>query len=56
MISIFEDCSGLSSLNLSNTNVSDMSFLFYVCKKLTSLDLSNFFTSKVKNMRSMFND
>lgn len=45
---------GLNYLNTSNvTNMSDM---FLGCKKITSLDLSNFNTSKVTNMSYMFGD
>ena len=31
-----------------------MAYMFYNCNKLSSLDLTNFNTAKVKNMRSMF--
>ena len=34
--------------------VKDMDGMFYSCKSLTSLDVSNFDTSNVKNMSSMF--
>ena len=45
------------TINLSNTdtnNVTDMSYMFYNCSDLTSLDLSDFDTSNVTNMRYMF--
>ena len=54
---IFENCSSLTSLDLSNWNtskVTSMGSMFYNCKKLTSLDLSNFDTSNVTNMQRMF--
>ena len=37
-------------------NRSSMSYMFRSCQALTSLDLSNFDTSKVINMESMFSD
>ena len=40
--------------NLNTEDVTDMSVMFYDCKKLTSLDLSSFNTDKVKNMIYMF--
>ena len=54
---MFNGCSGLTSLDLSNldtSNVTDMYRMFYNCSGLTSLDLSNFDTSKVTNMGGMF--
>ena len=57
MESMFYDCSGLTSLDVSNFNtskVTDMSEMFGGCESLTSLDLSNFNTSKVTKMTSMF--
>ena len=59
--SMFEGCSSLTSLDLSNFDTSkvvNMSDMFYGCSSLTSLDLSNFDTSKVWNeihMSYMFN-
>ena len=47
-----ETITGLEYLN--TVNVTDMSFLFYGCEKLTSLDLSHFNTANVTNMSSMF--
>jgi len=55
---MFNGCSSLTSLNLSNfktENVKDMNGMFYGCKSLTSLDLSNFKTENVKDMSYMFN-
>ena len=43
---------GLEYLNTSN--VTDMSYMFYCCTSLTSLDLSTFNTSKVTDMTGMF--
>ena len=54
---MFEDCSSLTFLDLSNfktENVQYMSYMFSGCSSLTSLDLSNFKTENVKNMNSMF--
>ena len=45
---MFNQCSSLTSLNLSNfntNNVQDMSYMFQLCSSLTSLNLSNFNTS-----------
>ncbi len=39
---------------LNTSNVTDMSFMFYGCSSLTSLNLSSFNTSKVTNMEGMF--
>ena len=57
MNSMFRSCSGLTSLDLSRfdtSQVTDMNSMFYYCSGLTSLDLSRFDTSKVTNMNSMF--
>ena len=57
MISMFDNCQNLSSLNLSkfNTeNVTNMSYMFDNCQNLSSLDLSKFNTAKVTNMYAMF--
>ena len=54
---MFDGCSGLTSINLSNfdtSNVTDMSYMFSGCEGLTSLNLSNFDTSNVTDMRYMF--
>ena len=54
---MFSYCSSLTSLDLSNFNTSNvtyMSSMFDECKSLTSLDLSNFNTSKVIGMDGMF--
>ena len=56
---MFYRCLGLTSLDLSNfdtSNVTDMYYMFFMCSNLTSLDLSNFNTSKVIDMDHMFSD
>ena len=53
---LFNGCSSLTSLDLSNfntANVRSMSWMF-LCSSLTSLDLSNFNTSNVRSMYDMF--
>ncbi|MBP3786892.1 MAG: BspA family leucine-rich repeat surface protein [Prevotella sp.] len=47
-----ETIDGLGYLNTSE--VVDMSWMFWNCKSLTSLDVSNFDTSNVENMAGMF--
>ena len=59
MRSMFDHCSSLTSLNLSNfitDNVTNMSYMFSNCNcnSLTSLDLSNFNTENVTDMSYMF--
>ena len=57
MFRMFDDCSGLTSLDVSNFNTSNvtiMQYMFWRCSGLTSLDVSNFNTSNVTLMRSMF--
>ena len=57
MNSMFENCSKLTALDLSNLNTSNVTgtySMFYNCQSLTSLDLSNFDTSKVTYMANMF--
>ena len=54
---MFENCSGLTSLDLSNfntANVTDMNGMFSGCSGLTSLDLSSFNTVNLTNMNGMF--
>lgn len=54
----FGDCINLTSIdnieNLNTANVTDMSGMFYRCKKLKSLDLSSFNTANVTDMGYMF--
>ena len=40
--------------NLNTSQVTDMSYMFYGCEKLTSLDLRQFDTGNVTNMYGMF--
>ena len=50
---MFNKCSSLTSLNLSNfntNNVTNMDSMFNKCSSLTSLNLSNFNTNNVTNM------
>lgn len=59
MSSMFQDCSSLTSLDLSGfktDKVTDMSSMFNGCSNLTSLDLSGFNTENVNKMGSMFRD
>ena len=51
-LSELETITGLEYLNTAN--VTDMSYMFYGCSKLTSLDVTNFNTAKVTNMNKMF--
>ena len=58
MNSMFWDCRGLKSLDLSGWNtskVTDMNQMFKNCTKLETLDLSGWDTSKVTDMNQMFN-
>ena len=58
MLNMFNNCTSLTSLDLSNFNtsaVTNMSSMFNGCTSLTSLDISNFNTSAVTNMAYMFN-
>lgn len=57
MNNMFEGCSSLTSLDVSNfntSNVTDMGHMFSGCSSLTSLDLSSFNTSNVTYMFRMF--
>ena len=40
--------------NLNTEDVTDMSFMFYECSNLTTIDLSNLNTANVTNMKYMF--
>ena len=54
---MFEGCSALESLNLTNfntENVTNMSCMFMGCSGLESLNLTNFNTENVTDMSSMF--
>ena len=57
MVSMFEDCEALTSLDVSHfntANVIDMSWMFDGCSNLQDLDVSNFNTANVRNMLCMF--
>ena len=57
MFEMFQDCSSLTSLDVSNfntANVTNMQDMFQDCSSLTSLDVSNFNTANVTNMEDMF--
>ena len=59
MIYMFEGCTKLESLDVSNFNtaeVKSMTYMFNKCSTLTSLNLSKFNTAKVTDMSSMFED
>ena len=54
----FYSCENLTKIedieNLNTQNVTDMSYMFYSCERLTSLDVSNFNTQNVTDMSYMF--
>ena len=55
----FESCENLTSIigikeNLNTSEVTDMSWMFWDCDNLTSLDVSGFNTDKVTDMSWMF--
>ncbi|MBR3413438.1 MAG: BspA family leucine-rich repeat surface protein [Bacteroidales bacterium] len=57
MNKMFEDCNGLTSINVSHfdtSKVTDMGNMFRLCSGLKSLDVSNFDTSKVTEMSGVF--
>ena len=57
MALMFNNCSGLKSLNLSNFNtgkVTVFSYMFSACRSLTSLDVSSFNTENATDMTDMF--
>ena len=57
MEGMFEDCSGLTSLDISGfktANVTNMRYVFMNCSGLTTIDLSSFNTSNVTDMNRMF--
>ena len=56
---MFDNCSNLTTLDLSNFNtssVTSMGFMFYNCQRLKSLDVTNFNTSSVTRMDRMFSE
>ena len=54
----FQKCLSLTSItdieNLNTANVTNMSWMFYDCRSLTSLDVSNFNTANVTDMSWLF--
>ncbi len=55
LFSSYQKVTAISGLaNLNTASVTDMSFMFAGCWKLTSLDVSHFNTASVTNMSSMF--
>lgn len=57
MMGFFDSCASLTSLDVSNWDVSqvtDMMGCFFGCAKLTSLDVSNWDVSKVLSMSNIF--
>ena len=57
MSEMFSNCSGLTSLDVSNfktDNVTDMSYMFSGCWNITRLDVSGFNTEHVTNIGYMF--
>ena len=57
MYGMFQNCSGLTSLDLSHFdthNVTDMGRMFDGCSSLTELDVSSFETQNVTNMVGVF--
>ena len=56
---MFEYCSSLKQLNISNfntSNVVDMNKMFHRCSSLTILDFSNFSVNKGKNLSRIFSE
>ena len=52
---VLKQCRTIEGIEHLNTSeVTKMSYMFYGCSSLTSLDLSNFDTSNVANMEGMF--
>ena len=59
MSNMFDECSSLTFLNLSNfntENVTNMSNMFARCKSLLNLTVTNFNTENVNDMNYMFNE
>ena len=56
--SFFENLTKLETITglkyLNTANVTDMSYMFFNCSSLTSLDVTHFNTANVTNMESMF--
>ena len=59
MNSMFNNCSSLTSLDVSNfniENITSMNSMFANCSSLISLDVSNFNTGNITNMNGIFNN
>ena len=59
MSSMFYDCSALKSLDLTNFNTANVTYMYGMfdgCSALESLNLTNFNTAEVTDMRYMFYD
>ena len=57
MTSMFDGCTQLISLNLSNFNtqkVANIDYMFRGCESLKTLDISTFNTNRIKNMSNLF--
>lgn len=57
LVSLFDGCNSLTSVDVTNMDVSEcvnLRYIFDYCKALISLDLSTWDTSKVTFMESMF--
>ena len=57
MCRMFDNCSSLTSLDVTHfntANVTNMSYMFFSCSSLTSLDVTHFNTAKVTDMSYMF--
>ena len=56
--SMFDSCTNLTSFenieNLHTENATSMYYMFYKCKNLETLDVSNFDTGKVQTMQCLF--
>ena len=54
----FYDCTNLATIegfeNLNTENMTKMSYMFFLCRNLSSLDLTNFYTGNVTEMWNMF--
>ena len=54
----FKECNNLTSItgfaNLNTSNVTDMSFMFFGCENLTTIDLVGLNTENVTNFKTMF--
>lgn len=60
LTSLFDGCSHMTSItglrNLNTANVTDISYMFYGCTSLTTLNLTSWNTASVTDMRMMFSN